>query len=150
MAIEKHQSDTSKSTRQFSVTYVSGATIIVKPVPWAKLDDLHSLQSVILDKLFDSGGAVGELLRPTNEGFWDAVRKIAAMCPVVGQKDPGLDLEKIESIEDILRIFVTTTSEVAEDSGWLTSTSSRLEPSEVSRINGLNFFNLVVETAQRE
>lgn len=136
-------------SKTFRVTYATGEELIVKRVPWSDLDEVTALQTQLLECLDETNGFIGDLFSPKNKKFWDALRKLASLMPVVGQEETGIDLDRVAEVEDIIRIFVTRTSDYHEDYGAISPKDGEtLLPSEVSRINGLNFFRMLKQAAE--
>lgn len=138
--------ETKLATNTFKVKYSDGEEIIVKPSSWKSLEDIEILQRDIVKQLAENDGAFGEMLKVSNKRFWGNAEKIAAMLPVVGQTKKGIDLEKIDSIDDIVRIFITASSNRHPETGGIyIEPGGTLAPGDVCRINGLNFTKLLRE-----
>lgn len=131
--------------RTFDIKYSSGEVVTVKPVPWAKLDDVCILQQNIIKCLLDSEGAVGSLLRPSNTEVWGYIKKLAALLPVVGVNEPGIDLNQIEELDEVVRIFVTLTEDYNEYGLLSPPTGEPLRPSLIGDIHSLNFYSLMLQ-----
>ena len=139
--------DTEKlGVKTFVVTYNDNSRVVVKPVSWKKLDDIQILQYQILEATAACGGSPGDLLNPSNTDFWEPARTLASLLPVVGKEELGIDLDKIDDCEELIEIFVTTTKYRDPESGFITPSldAVNLEPSRISRINGVNFIRLLV------
>ena len=131
----------------FTVPYKDGREVICKPVTWAKLDDLTLLLEQIAREVIDKDGFIGDLLRPSNTKFWDAANSIAAMTPLVGADSKTLDLNQIDDVEDIVRIFITTEITRHESTGGIISGGDKgWIPGEIARINSVNFQNLLAKS----
>jgi len=141
----------SLSNSTFKVEYSDPEeTVIVKPSSWKVLEDIEYLQKEIIYLLAEVDGAFGDLLRPSNTEFWGHVRKMAALLPIVGQEKPGLDVDRIEDAEDIIRIFITTSKQRDPQFGSVfVEGGTPLLPGEVSRINSLNFTKILNHTQER-
>ncbi len=143
--------DTEKlGIRTFIVKFNDGSKEVIKPVPWKDLDDVQILQYQILQATANAGGSPGDILNPKNKDFWNPAKKLAKLMPVVGSEEKGIDLNKIDDCETLLEIFVTTTSNRDPETGFITppTDKSNLEPSLISRINGINFIRLLIQVAQ--
>lgn len=138
--------DTEKlGVKTFSVTYEDESTDLVKPVSWKKLEDIKILQYQILQNSASLGGCVGDLLSSSNKDFWEPANRLSKLMPVVG-KDSGIQLDKIEDPDEIIEIFVTSTTHRDEETGYITpGTEGFLLPSRISRVNGLNFLGLLMK-----
>lgn len=135
------------TTKTFVVTYEDGSKDMVKPVSWKALEDLQLLQYNILENAAKCGGSVGDILNPSNKDFWNSATKLAKLLPVVGNEEKGIDLDKIEDMDLLVKIFITNTTYRDPESGFIAPDpkDSTLRPSEISRINGLNFFKLLMK-----
>lgn len=133
--------------KTFIVQYEDGSKVIVKPVSWKSLQDVQILQYNILENTANNGGSPGDLLNPDNNDFWDSAKALAKLMPVVGQEEKGIDLDRIEDMDEILKIFVTNSTYRDPESGFIQPgpDENTLKPSEISRINGINFFKLLIK-----
>lgn len=127
----------------FDVTYASGEVITVKAVPWSKLDDVSILQSKILQAFLENSGAVGSLLKPSNVEVWSYIKKLASLLPVVG--GVNLDIEQIQDLYDIVKIFITTTDTFNEFNWVMPENGEMLQPSKISQVHSLNFYSILNE-----
>jgi hypothetical protein len=143
--------DTTKLGFQtFDLTYSDGSKDIVKPVSWKYLDDVQILQFQILQNCASKAGSPGDLLSPKNKDFWDSARKLADLMPLVGTEEKGIDIDRIEDMNEILEIFVTTTKQRDENTGFIIPEPKLgyLRPSRISKINGINFIRLLMEVKE--
>lgn len=132
----------------FKVFYNDGSEVIVKPVSWRLLEDVELLTQEIFVLLLEQDGNFGELFKPNNRKFWEFAGKLAEIMPVVGQTSPGIDLNKIDDLDQLVRIFITTSDKRHPVTGGLYAENGQgLPPSEIYRINSLNFFTML-EKAQ--
>lgn len=97
MAVELVENNT-----RIKVTYLDKRIVFIKPVPWNKLDDLTLYLKELLNEFFESKGHAGTLLSKKNKTI-AILEQVIDMIPVIG--DNKLDLEQIEEIEDIIKIF---------------------------------------------
>ena len=143
--------DTEKlGIKTFVVTYEDSTKEIVKPVSWKFLDDVQILQYSILEASAATGGSIAELLNHKNSDFWEPATKLAALMPIVGKDEKGINLDKIEDCEELIRIFVTTTTHRDQDTGLISpGPEGFLLPSEISKINGVNFLRLLTRIQQK-
>lgn len=132
----------------FLITYEDGTTDIVKPVSWKYLDEVEALQLEILKVAYDVTFSLSNLFRPSNTRFWDNARKLAGILPIVGKEEKGFDPERIDSMDELCRIFVSTSRYRKAETGSVWNNSELLEPSEICRIHHLNFINLLL-TAEK-
>lgn len=130
--------------KTIDIEYSDGRVITVKPVSWKYLDDLTVLTQKLVAALGKVNGAVGKLLSKQNVEVWDYLEKVAALLPVVGNKDPGIELDLIEDPWEIVKIFFTTTDTVNDD-GWLYSGDEAIAPSLLAKINALDFYSILLE-----
>lgn len=128
----------------FSVTYSTGEVVIVKSSSFRDLEEIEILEKEILKCFVTADACPGDLLKLSNKGFWGHVEKLAKLLPIVGQDEKGLNLDLIEDADDILRIFVTSTSRRDPETGSIIlGAEESLGVSEVCRINGLNFSRIL-------
>lgn len=147
MATKKE--DTQLGLKTFSIIYVDGSRVTVKPVSWKALNDVQILQYEILTASANSGGSPGELLNPENKDFWEPARKLAALMPVVGQPEPGIDVDLIEDVDQLIKIFVTTSEARDPENGFIMpGEEGYLLPSLISKVNGINFLKLLAKIQQ--
>jgi hypothetical protein len=135
-------------TRQFrseEVFYSSGEVVRIRAVPPSKIDDLIELQRSLLSAFFYHGGLLGELLRPSNEQVWADMRKLSALVPLVGQSGLFLDVDKVDDLEEICRVFFTTTTEVDPEVGSLVPGEDVYMPSLIANLHGINFWDCLQE-----
>lgn len=144
--------DTEKlGVKTFIVTYEDESRELVKPVSWKNLQDVQILQYNILENTAMNSGSPGDLLNPENKTFWDSARKLAALMPIVGDEEKRLDIDRIDDIDQLIRIFVTNTDYRDPETGFINPgpNETTLKPSEISRINGINFFRLLVKIQKK-
>ena len=135
--------------RTFTVTLDGGKQILIKPVSWKNLEDVELLQLEIVKAAYDAKFSLATLFKASNRQFWDNAIKLASLLPVVGQKELGFDPEKIDDIDELCRVFVSaSTARQIETGSVIPDGYSVLAPSEVSRINALNFLGLLIATEQ--
>lgn len=142
--------DTEKlGIKTFVVTYEDGSKDIVKPVSWKNLDDVQILQYNILEASANCGGSPGDLFKRSHTEFWEPARKLAALMPVVGKEEKGINVDKIEDCEQLIDIFITATKDRDEATGYIIpGPEGVLKPSAISRINGINFLKLLMQMQQ--
>jgi len=134
------------ASNTFSLTYTTGETVLGKPSSFRDLEDIEVLQKEIVRLLASCDGCLADLVSLKNKEFWGHVEKLAALIPVVGQKEKGIKLDLIDDVDDILRIFVTCSNKRDPETGALfLEAGEKLERSEVCRINSLNFFRMLRE-----
>lgn len=134
------------ASNTFKVEYCDGTEAIVKPSSWKDLEDIEILQKELIKQLVDKDGAIGSLLKGSNKKFWGTCEKLASLLNVVGEPEKGIDLNKIEDVDQIVRIFITTSQKRHPETGGIyTEAGEPLERSEVCRINGLDFLDLLNE-----
>lgn len=133
----------------FLVNYDDGTSDIIKPVSWKYLDEVEALQLEILKAAYDVTFSLSNLFRPSNVKFWDNAKKLASILPVIGKDDKGFDPERIESMDELCRIFVSTSEYRKPETGSVWNNDQLLDPSEICRIHHLNFINLLL-TAEKQ
>lgn len=134
--------------KNFDIQYADGRVVTVKPISWKYLDDLTVLTQKLVVALGKVNGAVGKLLSSSNVEAWDYLKKIAAIVPVVGNKEPGIDLNQIEDMWDIVRIFITTT-ENTNEVGWVMAEEDQnLAPSLLAKLNSLDFYSILLSALE--
>lgn len=128
----------------FLVNYEDGTSDIIKPVSWKFLDEVEALQLEILKAAYEVNFSLSNLFRPKNVKFWDNAKKLANLLPVVGQDEKGFDPERIDSMDELCRIFVSTSEYRKPETGSVWNSGELLEPSEICRIHHLNFIDLLL------
>ena len=144
--------DTSKlGIKTFLVTYEDGTQDLCKPVSWRNLQDVQILQYQILENTAACSGSPGDVFNPENKNFWEPAKKLATLMPVVGNEESGIDLERIEDMDQLIKIFITNTEYRDPESGFIAPgpNEDSLKPSEISRVNGINFFRLLMKVHQK-
>ncbi|ARV58055.1 hypothetical protein BZZ01_04880 [Nostocales cyanobacterium HT-58-2] len=80
--------------------------IIVKPVPFRSkaggLGDVIKLQEKLLRDFVECDGRLATLM--LNKSTWETMVKLAAMLPVVGQEQPGFDIEPLAEASDLAQL----------------------------------------------
>lgn len=132
----------------FLVNYEDGTSDIIKPVSWRYLDEVEALQLEILKAAYDVTFSLSNLFRPSNVKFWDNAKKLASILPVIGKDEKGFDPERIDSMDELCRIFISTSTYRKAETGSVWNNDQLLDPSEICRIHHLNFINLLL-TAER-
>jgi len=136
-------------TKTFTVNFADGSQILVKPVSWALLEDVELLQLEIVKAAYEAKFSLGTLFRASNKQFWDNAIKLAALLPVVGQKEPGFDPRNIEDLDELCRIFVSaSTSRQLETGSVIPDGDNVLAPSEIARTANINFIGLLIQMEQ--
>lgn len=133
----------------FLVNYEDGTSDIIKPVSWRYLDEVEALQLEILKAAYDVTFSLSNLFRPSNVKFWDNAKKLASILPVIGKDEKGFDPERIDSMDELCRIFVSTSTYRKAETGSVWNNDQLLDPSEICRIHHLNFINLLL-TAEKQ
>jgi hypothetical protein len=139
-----------KTSSTFVVTYEDGSNDIVAPVSWKTLDQVERLQYEILQAAHEVNFSLGNLFKASNKRFWSNAKKLAALLPVDGNEKPGFDPEKIDSMDELCRIFVSTTTGRMNLTGSVWGEGETLEPSEICRIHHLNFIQLLIQIESQE
>lgn len=139
---------TEQNNPRFIVNYEDGTSDIIKPVSWKYLDDVESLQLEVLKAAYDANFSLSALFRPSNIKFWDNAKKLASILPVVGKDEKGFDPEKIDSMDELCRIFVSTSEYRKVETGSVWNNNELLPPSEICRIHHLNFINLLLKAEE--
>jgi hypothetical protein len=134
----------------FVINYEDGTNDIIKPVSWKKLDEVELLQYEILKAAYEVNFSLSALFKPSNKQFWNNAKKLAKLLPVVGQDKPGFNPEKIDSMDELCRIFVSTSPGRMNMTGAVWGEESALQPSEISRIHHLNFIQLLIRLEEME
>lgn len=143
----------------FDVTYWDendepSKTLTVRPAPFrgrkGGLADVIAYQEKLLRDFVEHDGRLASLL--VNKTTWDTMTKLAAILPVVGQSEPGFDIEAIAASSDLAqlgRIFfsgnIKDDLEREKDENGNTVNA----PSFIAKIHDINFsetlFRLVRE-----
>jgi hypothetical protein len=144
--VKKDETEGLNPLRTFAVTLEGGKQILIKPVSWKNLEDLELLQLEIVKAAYDAKFSLATLFRASNRQFWDNAIKLASLLPVVGQKELGFNPEEIDDIDELCRVFVSaSTARQIETGSVIPDGDNVLAPSEVSRINALNFIQMLIQ-----
>lgn len=139
----KEQQEQNRLT--FKVTYEDQTTDIIKPCSWKQLEDVEILCFEILQEAYRVNFSLGSLFKPSNKNFWENAKKLAALLPVVGKQEKGFDPERIDSMDELCRIFVSASEHRHELTGSVWGKDDTLKPSEICRIHQINFFELLLK-----
>ncbi len=77
-------------------------TILIRPVPFDKLNDITKLQEQLLQHYVDAQGCLSELLG--SKPVKSLMLKLAKMLPVVGKAEPGFEIEPLYLSGDIVQL----------------------------------------------
>lgn len=143
---EKHKESVSLDPQKnFVIEYADGTKEIAKAVSWIQLDDVETLQLAILENAYEKNFSLGSIFRKSNNGFWDNAKKLAGLIPIVGNEEPGFDPTKIEDMDHLFSIFISTTQGRNYKAGSIDVGESTIEPSLICKIHYLNFIQLLVQ-----
>jgi hypothetical protein len=135
--------------RSFVVNYFDGKKDFVKAVPWKDLKDVQTLQIEILKFTVLADGHLGDLWCSDNKSFWEVVSQLSKLMPVVGRENRGINPFLIRDVDELTRIFISIETKRHNTTGGLyTEKDEELLPSEIARINSLNFSRLLVTANQ--
>lgn len=136
---------TKQTEKTFTVTYSNGEEALVKRVSASSLEDISILLQNLFEKFLSyydySLNCVGDTLG--DPVCWGYVKAIAAMLPVVGQKEPGINLELLaEDYEQLMQIFFTQSVDLEKGIIDLPPQNEVLKPSLIAQLYGQNFFKV--------
>ncbi len=140
--------------RTFTVTYSNGEEIKVKRVPASKLEDVADLCEGLFSRFFTfytySKKCLGDVLG--DRACWGYIEKLAAMLPVVGVSDPGINLSLLEEdYEQIGHIFLTQSIDLETGEIVEPEEGKPLRPSLLAELYGQHFFRVrAVEATQNQ
>lgn len=134
-----------KSHNTFVVEYADETKEIAKPVSWSKLEDVELLQLAILENAYENNFSLGSIFKKSNNIFWDNAKKLAKLIPIVGNDKPGFDPTKIEDMDHLCSIFISTTPGRNYKIGAIDVGEDTIEPSLICKIHYLNFIQLLVQ-----
>lgn len=138
MAVELVENNT-----RIKVTYLDKRVVFIKPVPWIRLDDLTLYLKELLSEFFQSNGHAATLLSKNGTAL-PIIQQVITLLPVVG--DNKLDLEQIEEIEDIIKIFFVGEYKILPKENTVNIDTDN--PSYLSTINSIFFRSLLIESYQ--
>lgn len=119
-------------------------TLTVRPAPFkgkkGGLSDVISFQEKLLRDFVEHDGRLASLL--CNKSTWETMTKLATILPVVGQTEPGFDIEAIANSSDLAQLGRIFFSENIKDNldrekdadGNLVNS-----PSLIAKIHDINF-----------
>lgn len=144
----------------FEVTYWDESgdekeTILVRPVPLNKLEEVKALQEQLIIKYVEHDGCLGSIFQ--DKAIAATMKTLADMLPVIGRKQVGFDLENLFDFGDLIQlgqIFFSESinSEMRSDGVKPDKVTERLiyhfpehrynpTPSAIARIHDLPFFD---------
>lgn len=119
-------------------------TLTVRPAPFkgkkGGLSDVIQFQEKLLRDFVDHDGRLASLM--VNKATWDIMTKLAAILPVVGQIDPGFDIEAIANTSDLAqlgRIFFSESIKNNLDREKDADGNVLNSPSLIAKIHDINF-----------
>jgi len=133
-----------ENNTRIKITYLDKRIVFIKPVPWKRLDDLTLYLKELLQEFFESKGHAATLLSKDNKAL-TIINQIIDMIPVIG--DDKIDLDQIETIEDIIKLFFIGEYKVVPNEN--TVEVSPEFSSYLCTINSI-FFRLILTEAYQE
>ena len=133
----------------FEVTYWGDndevvKTLTVRPAPFKSkkggLSEVISFQEKLLRDFVEHDGRLASLL--VNKPTWENMVKLAAILPVVGQAEPGFDIEAIANSSDLAqlgRIFFSESIKNNLEREKDTDGNVVNSPSLIAKIHDINF-----------
>lgn len=143
-----------EDTRTFTVLYSAGKEVQVKRLPPKQLGEIAILSQAIFEKFYEvynySRNCLGDVLG--DPSCWGYIEQLAALLPVVGQTEPGIDLDLLGGdYEQIGRIFITKSINPETGEIELPSEGGTILPSEIAALHGQHFFRVrAVETVEEK
>ncbi len=157
-------SDRKRQYPTFEVTYwneddTPSKVLVVKPVPFRSksggLSDVIKLQEKLLRDFVEHDGRLASLL--CNKSTWETMTKLAAMLPVVGQEQPGFDIEPLAEASDLAqlgRIFFSDNIKDSLEREKDADGNIINSPSFIAKIHDINFtatlFRLIREREEAQ
>lgn len=132
-----------ENNTKIKVTYLDKRIVFVKPVAWIKLDDLTLYLKELLREFFECNGHAATLLSKKGKTL-PILEQVVDLLPVVG--DSKLNLEQIETIEDIVKIFFVGDYKILPKENTINIDAET--PSYLSTINSIFFRSILIETYQ--
>ena len=91
----------------FEVTYWDNSgeekeTILVRPVPLDKLEEVKTLQEKLIFNYVEHDGCLGSLFQ--DKAIASTMTDLASMLPVIGKKETGFDLSNLFDSGDIIQL----------------------------------------------
>lgn len=132
------------NNNKIKVTYNDGSIVFIKPVPFSKLEIITSYLEVILEEAFKANMFVSSFLYK-NSPIINAIKSIIKVLPVLSDNsDEKLDIDKLESLDDLISLFVTGEVNKNSLSGQLDVSKeyNTYLPSFIGVIHGINFFTM--------
>lgn len=132
-----------ENNTRIKVTYLDKRIVFIKPVPWIRLDDLSLYLKELLREFFESNGHAATLLSKSGTAL-PIIEQIITLLPVIG--DSKLDLEQIEEIEDIIKIFFVGEYKILPKENTVNIDAE--SPSYLSTINSIFFRSMLIQSYQ--
>lgn len=137
--------------KTFLVELESNKKLIIKPSSWQDLEDIQILQYKILETCWECNGSTGDIFNSNNKDFWESACDLAKLLPVVGKGKGFFNPREVEDIDELVRVFITNTIHRDESTGFITpGPDDFLLPSEISRVNGINFTRLLTNLLKNQ
>lgn len=132
-----------ENNKHLKITYSDSNCIIYKPVSWKYIDDILVLQKQIFENFLEEDGLMS-VFRGSNRKLWTHIQTLAKLIPSMEQTNIGINLDLIEDIDDLVKIFINSEPTYANDG----SLKQLQYPSYISIMNGLNFRPIQEEVIQ--
>lgn len=133
------------NNRKVKLTREDGSIVFISACKWKDLDNLHTYIAELLEMLVGCNGYIGQLLSPSNTGFWSIVDSICNILVTDGKDITKDDFLWSEDYQEVLTKFFLTATTTLNGSGAVQGTA---EPSYLSVINGLDFFTILNKALQ--
>jgi hypothetical protein len=136
---------TNSVDKTFNIVYSNGKEVKVKRLSAAKLEDVSVLLQSLFEKFLSyyeySLNCLGDVLG--DPACWGYIEAISAMLPVIGEKEPGINLELLaEDYEQLTQIFLTQSVDVENGVIEEPEPGKALKPSKIAQLYGQNFFRV--------
>jgi hypothetical protein len=140
-----------ENNTRIRVTYLDKRVVFIKPVAWNKLDDISLYLKELLSEFFNCSGFASKLLSKESKAL-AIINQVIDLLPIVG--DIKLDLEQVEDIEDIIKIFFVGKYKLNSKENTIDLTdidekgNEYYPPSYLSTINSIHFFSMLQQAYQ--
>lgn len=140
MAVELVDNNT-----KIKITYNDESTIYIKPVSFTKLDIIVSYQELILNEWMKNHFYVSSIIYKDSPVV-NAMKAIIKVLPVLSENNNDkLNIDKLDTIEDLISLFITKEINRNEHTGQLAPVEQygTYLPSMISIIHGIDFFSIL-------
>lgn len=132
------------NNNKIKVTYNDGSVVFIKPVPFTKLDIVVSYQELILTEWMKNQFYISSIIYKDSPTL-NAIKAIIKVLPILSDNNEKLNIDKLDTIEDLISLFITKEINRNEHTGQLVPSEKygTYLPPMISVIHGIDFFSIL-------